>query len=249
MKALFTQTAAMRGVFLVAVTVAAVMICGCSQETSKRNLEIGHARWVRLDDEILPAAKPTKPPIIKAETFLATGRLLESQGNFIEAAKLYQRACKTRLDYVAAWNRLGIVCDKLGRYNQAEESFVQGIKHAPKAAFLHNNLGFSCLLAGKYTEAQKHLQRALALNGQFQRARVNLGLALAKRGELEAALVEFKRALPTAQAYYNMGYLHRLAGEWEKAGNCYKLALELDPELGEAKTSLALCEQGYAADK
>ena len=249
MKALFTQTPAMRGVFLVAVALAAVMLCGCSQETSKRNLEIGHARWVRLDDEIVPAAKPAKPPTIKAETFLATGRLLESQGNFIEAAKLYQRACKTRLDYVAAWNRLGIVCDKLGRYNQAEESFVQGIKHAPKAAFLHNNLGFSCLLAGKHPEAEGHLRKALTLNGQFQRARVNLGLALAKQGQLEPASVEFKRALPEAQAYYNLGYLHRLAGEWEKAGNCYKLALELDPELAEAKTSLALCEQGFAADK
>jgi len=204
---------------------------------------------VRVNDEMGSAAKPAKPPTIKAETFLATGRLLESQGNFIQAAKLYQRACKTRPDYVAAWNRLGIVCDKLGRYNQAEESFVQGIKHAPKAAFLHNNLGFSCLLAGKYTEAQKHLQRALALNGQFQRARVNLGLALAKQGEMEAAFVELKRALPTAQAHYNMGYLHRLAGEWEKAGNCYKLALELDPDLGEAKTNLALVEQEFAAEK
>ena len=249
MKALFTQTAAMRGVFLVAVTVAAVMICGCSQETSKRNLEIGHARWVRLDDEIVPEAKPAKPPTIKAETFLATGRLLESQGNFIQAAKLYQRACKTRLDYVAAWNRLGIVCDKLGRYDQAEESFAQGIKHAPKAAFLHNNLGFSCLLAGKYLQAEGHLREALAMNGQFQRARVNLGLALAKQGQFEASLTEFKRALPEAQAYYNMGYLHRLAGQWQKAGNCYKLALELDPDLGEAKTNLALCEQGHATEK
>jgi len=249
MKTLFAQTDAIRGLFLVAVTAAAVLVCGCSQETSKHNLEIGHARWVRLNDEIVPDAKPAKPPTIKAETFLATGRLLESQGNFIQAAKLYQRACKTRKDYVAAWNRLGIVCDKLGRYDQAEESFLQAIKHAPKAAFLHNNLGFSCLLAGKYAKAQKHLQRALALNGQFQRARVNLGLALAKQGDLEATLAEFKRALPEAQAYYNMGYLHRMAGEWQLAGNCYKLALELDPELAEAKTSLALYSRSTATDE
>ena len=66
---------------------------------------------------------------------------------------------------------------------------------------------------------------------------------------LEQRLAEFKRALPEAQAYYNMGYLHRLAGEWQQAGNCYKLALELDPDLGEAKTNLALCEQGHATEK
>ncbi len=249
MKALFTQTTAVKGIFQVVLTATAVILCGCSQETAKRNLEIGHASWTQLDGRITPEAATEKPPIIKAETFLATGRLLESQGNFIEAAKLYQRSCRARLDYVAAWNRLGIVCDKLGRYEQAEEAFGQGINHAPKASFLHNNLGFSCLLAGKYEEAEKHLQRALELNGQFQRARVNLGLALAKQGEMEAAFVELKKALPTAQAHYNMGYLYRQDRQWEKAGDAYKLALELDPDLSEAKTSLALCEQGFTAEK
>jgi len=199
-----------------------------------------------MDNDVLPAAKVEKPPTIEAETFLATGRLVESQGNFIQAAKLYQRACKSRVDYVAAWNRLGIVCDKLGRYKQAEESFNQAIKHAPKTAFLYNNLGFSCLLAGKYAEAEGHLRQALELNGQFRRARVNLGLALAKQDKFEEALVEFKKGLPEAQAYYNMGYLRRQTGQWQEAGNCYRLALALDPDLGEAKTNLALCEQGFA---
>ncbi len=246
MKTSFTQTARIRGMFLVSIAAAAVVLGGCSQNTSKHTLAIGQARWVRVDNDVLPAATVEKPPTIKAETFLATGRLVESQGNFIQAAKLYQRACKSRVDYVAAWNRLGIVCDKLGRYKQAEESFNQAIKHAPKTAFLYNNLGFSCLLAGKYAEAEGHLRQALELNGQFRRARVNLGLALAKQGKFEAALVEFKKGLPEAQAYYNMGYLHRQTAQWQKAGNYYRLALALDPDLGEAKTNLALCEQGFA---
>lgn len=249
MNALFTQRAAIKGILQVAFAATALILCGCSQETSKHSLQIGHARWVKVDNEIVSTATAQEPPTIMAETFLATGRLVESQGNLIQAAKLYQRACQARLDYVAAWNRLGIVCDKLGRYDQAAESFAQAINHAPKAAFLHNNLGFSCLLAGKYPEAEGHLRQALELNAQFQRARVNLGLALAKQGQLDQALAEFKRALPEAQAYYNMGYLHRLAGQWQQAGNCYKLALELDPDLGEAKTNLALVEQKFAAEK
>ncbi len=249
MKASLTQTATARGVFLVSIAAAVVVLGGCSKATSKHTLQTGQGRWIKVNDGTLPASEPEKSPTIKAETFLATGRLVESQGNFIQAAKLYQQACRTRLDYVAAWNRLGIVCDKLGRYKQAEESFSQAIKHAPKTAFLHNNLGFSCLLAGKYAEAEGHLRQALKLNGQFQRARVNLGLALAKQGEFKAALVEFKRGLPEAQAYYNMGYLHRLAGQWQEAGNCYRLALDLDPDLGEAKTNLALVEQESANNK
>ena len=227
---------------LAIITAAAVILCGCSQETARRDMQIGHNRWVRVNDEEIKPATPETPPTIKAETFLATGQLVESQGNFIQAAKLYQRACLTRLDYVAAWNRLGIVCDKLGRYKQAEESFNQGLKWAPKAAFLHNNLGFSYLLAGNYSQAETSLRQALELRGKFQRARVNLGLALAKQGQFDEALSEFEKALPQAQAYYNMGYVHRQAGQWQKAAGCYKLALELDPDLGEAKTSLALCK-------
>lgn len=249
MDAKLTQKVDTKRIFLLTIAATAVILCGCSQETTQRNLGAEQTSFVRVNDAIATEATPATPPTIKAETFLATGQLLESQGNFSEAAKLYQRACRTRLDYVAAWNRLGIVCDKLGRYKQAEESFTQAIKHAPNAAFLHNNLGFSCLLAGKYEQAQTHIQRALELNGQFQRARVNLALALAKQGYMEDAFVEFKKALPLAQAHYNMGYLYRQTSDWEKAGNCYKLALELDPELADAKTSLALLETEVTYEK
>ena len=245
MKKLFRQRIAIKRVLLLALVAGAVILSGCGQQAAQRELRIGQNRWVRVNDELIQPANPENPPTIMAETFLATGRLVESQGNFIQAAKLYQRACKTRLDYVAAWNRLGIVCDKLGRYKQAEESFTQGLNWAPEAAFLHNNLGFSYLLAGKYVQAETCLRQALALRPQFQRARVNLGLALAKQGQFDEALSEFERALPQAQAYYNMGYVHRQAGQWQKAADCYKLALELDPDLGEAKTSLALLAQSH----
>ena len=76
-----------------------------------------------------------------------------------------------------------------------------------------------------------------------------MGLALAKQGQFEAALAEFQKALPEAQAYYNIAYLHRLEGRWELAGNCYKRALELDPDLGEAKVQLALCEEGHSSNE
>ena len=225
------------------VTGVAVVMGGCSQSSDVNTMEIGQSRWVQVNDATIPVAEQAEPPVIKAETFLATGRLLEAQGNFVQAAKLYQQACQSRGDYVAAWNRLGIVCDKLGRYAQAEHAFQQAIGHASGAAFLHNNLGFTYLLAGKYDRAEKSLRRALAINAQFQRARVNLGLALAKQGQYEAGLAEFRKALPEAQAYYNIAYLHRQGGRWELAGNCYKRALELDPELAEAQTQLAVCEQ------
>jgi len=216
---------------------------GCSQEKSKTVTEMGSDRWIRVDDAATAEAKLEDTPTINPETFLSTGRLMESQGNLVQAARAYHQACQARPDYVVAWNRLGIIYDKLGQYDQAEHAFEQAIQHAPKAAFLHNNLGFSCLLAGKYEEAEEHLRKALQLNGQFQRARVNLAIALGKQNQFDRALTEFKKALPEAQAYYNLAYVYRLNHNWQQAGDCYKQALEIDPDLSDAQTGLALCNQ------
>ena len=216
---------------------------GCNQQKSNTVTEMGPNRWIRVDEQDTATAKPEDSPAINPETFLATGRLVESQGNLVQAARAYQQACQARPEYVAAWNRLGIIYDKLGRYDQAQHAFEQAIQHAPKAAFLHNNLGFSCLLAGNYEQAEQHLHKALQLNGQFQRARVNLAIALAKQDQFENALAEFKKALPEAQAYYNLAYAHRLNGNWQQAGECYRQALELDPSLAEAQTNLAICHR------
>ena len=224
-----------------AFTAMALTFTGCGQQKSKDSMEMGSSRWIKLDDKATAEAKPEDIPAINPETFLATGRLMESQGNLAQAAKAYSQACQARPEYATAWNRLGIIYDKLGRYDQAEHAFEQAIQHAPKAAFLHNNLGFSCLLAGKYDQAEQHLRKALQLNGQFQRARVNLAIALAKQDQFDNALAEFKRALPEAQAYYNLAYVHRLSGHWQQAGNCYKQALEMDPSLAEAQTNLVIC--------
>ena len=243
MKRLFAINTTVPPLLRLVAMATTLSLCGCSQDTSKTPLKIGSSHWVRVDNEAVPAAQPEEVPTINPETFLATGRLMESQGNLVQAAKNYQQACQARPDYVAAWNRLGIICDKLGRYGQAEEAFNQAIQRAPKAAFLHNNLGFSCLLAGKYSQAEKHLRQALKLNGHFQRARMNLGLALAKQDQFDAALGEFKKVLPEAQAYYNLGYLHRQDSRWGQAGDCYKRALEIDPSLADAKVNLAISQQ------
>ena len=222
---------------------AVLAFTGCSKEKSKTVTQVGPDRWIRVDDATTAEAKPEDTPTINPETFLATGRLMESQGNLAQAARAYHQACQARPDYVAAWNRLGIIHDKLGQYDQAEHAFEQAIRHAPKAAFLHNNLGFSCLLAGEYEDAEKHLRQALQLNGQFQRARVNLAIALGKQDQADQALTELKRALPEAQAYYNLAYIHRLNHNWQQAGDCYKQALALDPDLSEAQTGVAVCQQ------
>ncbi|NIA07214.1 MAG: tetratricopeptide repeat protein [Actinobacteria bacterium] len=221
----------------------ALAFSGCSQEKSKSVTQMGTNRWIRVDDATTAEARPEDPPTINPETFLATGRLIESQGNLVQAAKAYYQACQAKPDYVAAWNRLGIIYDKLGQYDQAQHAFEQATQHAPQTAFLYNNLGFSCLLAGKYEEAEKHFRKALQLNGQFQRARVNLAIALGKQGQFDQALTEFKKALPEAQAYYNLAYIYRLNHNWQQAGDYYKRALELNPDLSEAQTALAVVNQ------
>lgn len=249
MRICVTRTPTIRPWFLIAAIVLVLLLSGCTQETTRGSLQIGQGSWVRVDKQEITVVQDEKPPTIKAETYLATGKLIESQGNFLQAISTYQRACQIRPDYSSAWNRLGILYDKLGKYDKAEEAFSQAIQHAPKVAFLHNNLGFSYLLEGRYLEAEQSLRRAVELNPQFQRAQVNLGIALAKQGRSEEALAEFRKALPEAQAYYNMAYLYRQAGKWSLAGNFYQRAWDLDPDLSGIQQNLAMVEQGQTKEE
>ena len=64
----------------IAFTAMTLTFTGCSQQKSKDSMEMGSSRWIKLDDKATAEAKPEDLPTINPETFLATGRLMESQG-------------------------------------------------------------------------------------------------------------------------------------------------------------------------
>jgi len=141
-----------------------------------------------------------------------------------------------------SWNALGRLRDADKDYPGAREAYRRAIALNPKAAFLHNNLGFSLLASGEPAYAEEELNRALELDPDLSVAVTNLRLALAFQGRYGPALAG-TGAGDRAVVMNNVGYAALLRGDHEKAKALFLDALAADPGFfGEAKRNLAFLE-------
>jgi len=145
--------------------------------------------------------------------------------------KLHKEAVATLEKYLAAhppvspglvsW--MGILRDELGAWGEGEKSHRQALALAPKAEYLHNNLGYNLLMQGRRQEAAEAFREALKLSPDYLLARNNLGAALAEQSE--QALAELRRANDPASAHNNMAALLIEQGRYQDAHRELELAL------------------------
>jgi Flp pilus assembly protein TadD len=186
----------------------------------------------------LPTAQGDVTPRLNAATYVAHGHLLEEQGQWQAAVAAYRQALQLAPELVTARNRLGVTLNKLGRHHEASTELRAAVQRSPGTAFLHNNLGFSLYLEGHYAEAERALARAVELQPTFRRAHMNHGLVLAKLNRFDEALAAFCLAGPPADAHYNVAILQTEAGRYIEAVQSLQRALELNPQLEEARVQL-----------
>jgi Flp pilus assembly protein TadD len=94
----------------------------------------------------------------------------------------------------AALSTAGSVLDDSGDLAAAEHLYRLALDLEPRAAWLHNNLGFNLLLQGRLPEAVVELRHALKLDPTSVTTRNNLGVALARQGDPTAALRTFQES-------------------------------------------------------
>jgi Tfp pilus assembly protein PilF len=186
------------------------------------------------------------PPRQAAEACLATGKALEQNGHEAEAAAEYERARQLGSASPLIGRRLAVLYDRLGEDARSLAEYEQTLKHQPRDADLLNDLGYFHYARGHWPEAERCLRQALEINPKLARAWVNLGLTLVKSGQTEAGLEAFGKALPPAEATYNVGVLLAQQGRVEEARALLQRSLSLDPNLGQARQVLAKLEGGAA---
>jgi len=124
--------------------------------------------------------------------------------------------------------------------------------HAGRAAVEPRlELGLSLGGQGRFPEAAREFQRALAGNPRDPELLNNLGCALDNAGRHLEAVASYRRALRLdadfMAAHYNMGNSLKSLGRTAEAVLCYRRALALDPSLvqGWHNLGLSLQEAGH----
>ncbi|MEO6569474.1 MAG: tetratricopeptide repeat protein [Opitutaceae bacterium] len=122
----------------------------------------------------------------------------------------------------------------------------------PGNARAHQNLGTVLLNAGQFPEAQRELERTLAIAPENFQALNNLGIIYARTGRAALAIATFEEVLRTtpgfAEAHYNLGCLMLEQGRTREAALCFEKAIQLSPKYGAAHVNLAatlLAEQKF----
>lgn len=108
----------------------------------------------------------------------------------------------------------------------------------------HTFLGWAYSMMNRYEEAIAECEKAITVDPLFGNPYNDIGAYLIEKGEYDEAIPWFERAIRAkryespAFPHLNLGRVYEKKGEWQKAIECYKQALTLNPNYALAKRSL-----------
>ena len=179
-----------------------------------------------------------KEPRINARTHFAAGQLAEGEGRLPQAIEQYELTLQRDPKYINALYRLGVVYTKLKEYPHAIEAWDRYIQSSGGSATAYSNLGFCHELSGDAAAAEQAYKRGIARDPKNAPCRVNYGLMLARRGKAQQALDQLLAVLPPAQAHYDLASVYEITDRKDDARQEYRKALQIDPDLQDAKAKL-----------
>lgn len=140
--------------------------------------------------------RPLAPPAEQAETWFE--RASEWDGDpaqWEDAVVAYRRVVAIDPTYAAAWNNLGLLLHRMGRYDEAREAYRSALAQDPLCCEAVYNLGSLAEDCGELEEAVRCYGQALDLAPDYADAHFNLAGALARSGHAEEAVGHWQRYL------------------------------------------------------
>jgi tetratricopeptide (TPR) repeat protein len=140
--------------------------------------------------------RPLAPPVDQAETWFE--RASEWDGDpaqWEDAIDAYRRVVSIDPTYAAAWNNLGLLLHRMGRYEEAGTAYVSALDQDPQCCEAAYNLGSLHEDRGEIEEAISDYRKALELSPDYADAHFNLAGALARNGRDGEAIKHWQRYL------------------------------------------------------
>lgn len=182
-----------------------------------------------------PTSLANMPTSLGPEVWVANGQSAETQGNYTKAFDNYTKALEIEPTNLSALLSTARLYDRQGQAPQAAEFFQKAIKTKPDDAALYNELGLVKAKGGSAAEAESNIQKAIALEPTNSRYRNNLAGILVEGGRSDEAVKQLEQVFAPAVANYNVAYLHASKQNIAAAQQHLQLALQIDPNLKEAR--------------
>jgi len=227
-----------RTVLATCLSAGLVGLVGCVSQPANTNARNTDPSLRGSSDAGGDFAKQQKDPAITPETYYAAGQLAESQEQWEKAIAQYNKALKLNKDHLPSLFRLGVIYAKYKQYPQAIVIWKHYLTATGGDATAYANVGFCYELSGQWEEAQDAYESGIRRDPNNAPCRVNYGLMLSRRGRFNQAMHEWQVVLPPAEVYYNMGSAYEAMDRKEQAKAEFHKALELDPQLADARARL-----------
>lgn len=153
-------------------------------------------------------------------------------------------------DYGPAWIILGMALVSLARYQEAEAALNRAMELAPsdKQRLPLYQLGHLDRERGVFDRAADWYRRSIEAAPDDASGYIYLGGALAKQGRIREAEAAHWKGIRCPdgcvdEAYLNLGLVLRAQERFEEAAECFRKAIDLDPDYKEAKRALRDAER------
>jgi protein O-mannosyl-transferase len=155
-----------------------------------------------------------------------TGR---NVANWQSTETLFTHAIEVTDGNYVAYNNLGNLRRREGRFEDAAADFESAVRIQPSSADAQDNLGVALTALGRIDDAVPHLRDAIALRPDLAKPHIDLGSALMRSGHPGEAISEFERALAidpqSGDAEYNLAGALASTGHRDQAMPHFEKAL------------------------
>ena len=134
----------------------------------------------------LSEAKLPPPTNVNAQTsgvsvnsldeHLKLGEAELKSGRYAQAKSHFQSVLLEQPQHVEANHRMGVLSDKIGDFETAEQHYRLALINDPRNAALLSDFGYSYWLQGRYLDSERLLLQARQVDPQYKNAIANLGM-------------------------------------------------------------------------
>lgn len=118
------------------------------------------------------------------------------------------------------WFYLGTAYRESGKYDEAVEAFMNGLKLDPKSGGIHDGLGVALAKKGEHLRALESIRKALELEPTSPKYYSDLGLAYLLMKDADMAMRSFATSYKLSQSketVKNMSFACGMKGDYKKA--------------------------------